>query len=311
LDYDRRVENLSSDAYRLFMLTLYSQQRTMLGVMRWVPADVVPRVRAWDEATAVAALEELQGVGLVAYDQDARLLFNPMALEFSPIRSVNQVKGAWGALQYLPDSPVLLPAARQIMAAAEALDPSAARDLPEIVIRLRARLAGLERLATSGIPMATPCGHHADPIAMASDTHADGMPRGVAADEALITTGCGRDAAPTTPVPPAQPMAMGSDTPGIPLATPCHTHGDGVPLARARPDPSPPIPKPEDPPKAPPPETAEAPAGAAGSKGPGDVKGANRYELLDPRKRDGGSGPNGAATKQAGSGELPGLRSTG
>lgn len=317
LDYDPRVEALSSDAYRLFMLTLYSQQRTMLGVMRWVPADVVPRVRAWDESAAWAALEELQGVGLVAYDQEARLLFNPLALEFSPIRSVNQVKGAWGALQYLPDSPVLLPAARQILEAAEALDPSAARDLPEITARLRARLSTLERLAgarqSPGIPMPTPC------------------------------------------PPPADPMAMASDTPGIPIATPCHTHGDGVAMgsqgvsdgvsmgiqaggddgatycgqsadqpqvhthgipmamgssrvgAHARPDSdSLPIPKPEEPPQTPPPETARATAGAAEAKGKGDAEGASRYEHLDPRNR--GSGPDGAAAGKAGTGNLPGLR---
>ena len=99
LDYDRRVEALSSDAYRLFMMTFYSRGRTMLGVMRFVPADAVPRVRDWAEPDARAALDELQTAGLVDYDEDARLLFNPMALDFAPIRGLNQVRGAVATLR--------------------------------------------------------------------------------------------------------------------------------------------------------------------------------------------------------------------
>lgn len=297
LDYDRRVENLSSDAYRLFMLTLYSPQRTILGVMRWVPGDAVPRARAWDEAQVLQALAELVDAGLVLYDPAARLLFNPMALEFSPIHNANQVKGAATALAGLPDSPVLLAPLAQVLEVAQGLDPKTARDLAEIVARLRVRRANLERLTTAPIPMASPidtpvipidspCQAPMDGLAMGMPGVSDGVGMGIQAEEGPPTTYCGG--------PEGGPQ---KDTHGIPMAM-----GSRV-GACALPDP---IPKPEEPPQTPPPETARATAGAAGSKGKGDAEGASRYEHLDPRNR--GSGPDGATAGKAGTGNLPGLR---
>jgi len=286
LDYDPRVEALSSDAYRLFLLTLYSRGRTMLGVMRFVPADVVPRVRAWDEATAKAALAELEGVGLVTYDPQARLLYNPLALEFSPIRSANQVRGGCAALADLPDSPVMLPAARVLLASAEALDPATNRDRAELVATIEARVAALERLAagppntpghgmpmgidTPGEPMATPCAPHAQGYAMGIDTPGHGVGMGSQAGDGQTTTSCGGESSATTWPPHAHGYAMGIDTPG-----------DGVdPRARARPDPSPnPNPKPEEPP--------QPPLAAQAGQGRGKTKSAEggKYAGLDQHAR--------------------------
>jgi hypothetical protein len=289
LDYDRRVENLSSDAYRLFMLTLYSRGRTMLGVMRFVAADAVARVRAWDEGAVQAALNELLSSGLVEYDQEARLLFNPMALEFAPVKGLNQVRGALAVLREFPDSPVLLPALEHVMAAAEAESRGKARDtlrdLPELLAELGERRAALAGPADKPLP--TP----STPRCQGVSTPLAPPPEGV--DSPLI--------------PPAEGVGMGSQ--GGPEGLDRGSRACACPRGRARaPDPDP---EPEEPPQTPPPETAGATVGAAGGKGQGGVKGASRYELLDPRKRDGGSGPNGAATKQAGTGDLPGLRSTG
>jgi hypothetical protein len=326
LDYDRRVESLSSDAYRLFMLTLYSPARTMLGVMRFVAADALPRVRGWTEADALAALAELQAVDLVLYDDQARLLFNPMALEFAPIRGANQVKGAAQALRALPDSPVLLPALRQVLDAGQAaMGGKDGRELPEIMAELRRRWEALQPPSDQA---------PSEPPSRGVEGGSEGASRGVEAPSKGGRRGVEGGSeppsrgveAPSEGGMPPSPLysGLGGDTPtscgqGKPPRSPLEGGSEGASrgveggseggrrgsreYARAlpNPNPNPENPEPEeDPPKAPPP----GPGDEAGGRGMGQkegcegkkAEGGSRYEHLDPRKR---GSQNGAAAGNA------------
>ena len=292
LDYDRRVEALSDPAYRLFMLTLYSRGRTMLGVMRFVAADALPRVRGWDESTAVAALAELQGVGLVAYDEEVRLLFNPLALEFAPIRGSNQVKGAAVALRDFPDSPVLLPALRQVLeaakAAAQGKDPG--RELPEIIAELQRRGETLSRLSPAAEPPARGFDAPLEPPSRVVEAPSEPPSRGLdapsqgASGVGPLYSGLGKE--PPTycgqAPPPAGGLQGGSEGASRGLQGGSEGISDFSSRARARPEPDS---EPEDPPKAPPP----VPEGGAGSwsvnGGGRGAEGEGRYVHLDPRNR--------------------------
>ena len=314
LDYDRRVESLSSDAYRLFMLTLYSPARTMLGVMRFVAADALPRVRGWTEADALAALAELQAVDLVLYDDQARLLFNPMALEFAPIRGANQVKGAAQALRALPDSPVLLPALRQVLeaGATAAQGKDAGRELPEVMAELQRRWEALNPPSDQA---------PSEPPSRGVEGGSEGASRGVEAPPEGGRRGVGGGSeppsrgvgAPSEGGMPPGPLysGLGGDAPtccgqGKPPRSPLEGGFEGASrgleggskgVSRARGRASESESESESgsglrsPPKAPPAQTE----GAAGGRGIGQEEacegkkgeGGSRYEYLDPRKRGG------------------------
>jgi hypothetical protein len=97
------------------------------------------------------ALEELVQAGLVQYDAEARLLFNPYALDFAPVRGINQVRGAATVLRELPDSEVMIPALSHVLQAAQAeraeraaRSKDAPGDLSQIIQELEIRLKGLQ-----------------------------------------------------------------------------------------------------------------------------------------------------------------------
>jgi hypothetical protein len=151
LIYDEAVEALSDAAYRLYMNSFFSQQRSMIGLIRWTPSDMIPRAQGWDREGAQKALEEVVGAGLVAYDPDARLLFNPRVAEHHPIRGYKQAKGAATLLAELPDSPLLVPVISQVLPELEtAPKGKSGKESERAAETVEALKARLERLTTPG-----------------------------------------------------------------------------------------------------------------------------------------------------------------
>ena len=295
LDYDRRVESLGDSAYRLFMLTLYSRGRTMLGVMRWVPADALPRVAGWGLPEVETALAELIEADLLAYDAQARLLLNPFTLEFAPVKGINQVRGALALLRDLPDSPVLLPALGHVLAAARSLARGKGQpaDLPELVAELEERQAALSGTPLPGVagveagaqyPSEGGSGQSAKP-----EYPCQGVPDGY---------GRGSDT-------PSIPPGRGSDTPPIPLGRGLDTPRIPPTRTRARSDPDPdPVrsyDSREDPPHSPPPRRAagEVWQGGSGAGAQGQARTAGKGGGgREPPARQDRQGQGGGAPRQ-------------
>ena len=151
LIYDERVEALSDAAYRLYMMSFFSQQRSMIGLIRWTPGDMIPRARGWTREGAEEALNEAVGAGLVAYDPEARLLFNPRVADHHPIRGYKQAKGAATLLAELPDSKLLVPILEKVLPELEAALGAKNKDgkeyerAAETVEALKARLKNLTK----------------------------------------------------------------------------------------------------------------------------------------------------------------------
>ena len=277
--FDRGVEGLSDEAFRLMSLCFFGPGRTVLGVRRFTVADVLARMPAWGADKAQAALDELEAAGLVEHDPQARLLFFAPQFEHAPIRGLNSIRGAIKVLEELPDSPALIRPLEHLLEAVdlELEKPAGSKvrsELTGLTGDFEARLKASRALIT---PLEGVSGGETQ-----ANTPSGPPLEGVSSNE-------------TQPDTPSEPPSEGVSGCKKQSGTPLGGGREGVsPRARALPEQEPEqeqYPEQETPSKSPP--TARASPGRlalgeqGGREGPGTQEGhgKGKYGHLDQRKR--------------------------
>ncbi len=147
------------------MFCFHGPGRTLLGLRRFRPQDVLPFLPGWSVQQARETLEELVKAGLVLYDPEQRVLFVTVQYEHSPISGIKSLQGAIKALEDFPPSPVLRPVVEHLWtglaeAGAAMSGAKAEAVLAAMANHLKAWQERLGRRAAGGIARGEPQGGH-------------------------------------------------------------------------------------------------------------------------------------------------------
>lgn len=127
---DARFRSLSDRGKLLFLFVLTHPHLTLLGAMRATPAGLAEEL-GWTAKDMAPEFEAMLAQGIVQYDADGPILWAPNFLRYNPPTSPNVVTSWRGALELLPECP-LLPAVLSVAySVVEELGDAYLRVLPE------------------------------------------------------------------------------------------------------------------------------------------------------------------------------------
>lgn len=115
---DAKFAALSHEAQRIFLFILTHPQMTGLGAFRATTNGMAEEL-GLDGKGFREPFRELLAKGLVKYDERAFLIFAPNFLRYNEPENPNVIKGWLGALEYLPESALLIEVVDRASEAAE------------------------------------------------------------------------------------------------------------------------------------------------------------------------------------------------
>lgn len=118
---DEKFASLSHEAQRMFFFVLTHPSMTALGAFRISMSGMAAEL-GLDEKGFAKPFAELLSKGLVRYDERAFLLFAPNFLKYNPPENPNVIKGWAGAIDLLPECPLLLTVLDRAKASASSTD---------------------------------------------------------------------------------------------------------------------------------------------------------------------------------------------
>lgn len=108
--WDRTMRELPQHAQLVRLYVLSCPSRVSEGLFT-LPVGIVAHDTGLDEATVLDALDILDAVGLVSYDEQAEVVLDRTALRFTPLRNGERgpdkrISGAVRLFENVPDSPL-------------------------------------------------------------------------------------------------------------------------------------------------------------------------------------------------------------
>lgn len=118
---DEKFSSLSHEAQRMFFFVLTHPSMTALGAFRISKSGMADEL-GLDTKGFAQPFAELLEKGLVKYDERAFLLFAPNFLKYNPPENPNVIKGWVGAIDLLPECPLLLSVLERAKTSASSTD---------------------------------------------------------------------------------------------------------------------------------------------------------------------------------------------
>lgn len=118
---DSKFSSLSHEAQRMFFFVLTHPSMTALGAFRISKAGMADEL-GLDSKGFAKPFQELLSKGLVMYDESAFLVFAKNFLKYNAPENPNVIKGWSGAIDLLPECPLLVTVLQTAKASAAATD---------------------------------------------------------------------------------------------------------------------------------------------------------------------------------------------
>ena len=100
---DNKFRSLDQPARMLFLYLLTSPHGNMIGYY-YLPKAYIVADTGMDARQVEGAVQTLQQLGMVLYDDDSQMILLKQFLKYNPISNENQVKGAVQLIKELPES---------------------------------------------------------------------------------------------------------------------------------------------------------------------------------------------------------------
>ena len=100
---DNKFRSLDQPTRMLFLYLLTSPHGNMIGYY-YLPKAYIVADTGMDARQVEGAVQTLQQLGMVLYDDDSQMILLKQFLKYNPISNENQVKGAVQLIKELPES---------------------------------------------------------------------------------------------------------------------------------------------------------------------------------------------------------------